>query len=92
MAPLLIVDLGIFAVAVVYTVFGNLVVLVLLLRRGVAIRMVWAGVPGYLYQRCLSAEPPVNAGLRRFALSTGIAYLIAFVTVIPLVGSSGSIQ
>jgi len=87
----LIVILSIFAVAVAYGVLGNLVVLVLLLRLGVPLRVVWSGIPGYLYQRCLAAQPPVTAALRRFALSTDIALLVALVTGIALIALPGSI-
>ena len=70
-----------FVAAVVVAALGNVVVYVLLRRRGVPIRFIWAGTPFYLYGLCVRAQPPVSAHLRRFALVTNIAFIAA----IPLV-------
>jgi len=66
-----------FAMGVVYAVVGNAVVYVVLLRRKVPVRAIWAGVPSYLYRVCANADPKVGAGLRRFALSTDVALVLS---------------
>ena len=81
-APLFVI--AAFAISVVYAVFGNVLVYVLLARRGIAMRFMWVGTPGYLYRLCMGAEPPVSAWLKRFALSTNIAFVVAMVLGIGL--------
>jgi len=66
-----------FAMSVVYAVIGNAVVYVVLLRRKVPIRAIWAGVPTYLYRACANADSKVGTALRRFALSTDVALAIS---------------
>jgi hypothetical protein len=75
-----------FAVSLVYAVLGNGLVYVLLARRGVAMRSMWVGTPGYLYRLCVGAEPPVRAWLKWFALSTNIVFVVAMVLGIGLAG------
>jgi hypothetical protein len=65
--------------AVVTAVFGNALVYVLLSRRGVPIRFMWAGTPFYLYKLCVRAQPPVRRSLCRLALVTNVAFIAAFV-------------
>jgi len=74
-----------FALSVVYAVIGNAVVYVVLLRRKVPIRAIWAGVPTYLYRACANADSKVGTALRRFALSTDVALAISAVLAIGLV-------
>lgn len=65
-----------FGLGVAYAVVGNALVLFALTRRNVPIQFLWAGTPGYLYRRCVSEK--VGIGLQRFAFSTNVALLIAF--------------
>ena len=74
-----------FALGVVYAVIGNAVVYVVLLRRKVPVRSIWAGVPTYLYRVCATADSKVGTALRRFALSTDVALAISAVLAIGLV-------
>ena len=73
-----------FAASVVYAVIGNAVVYLLLVRRKVALRKLWAGTPGYLYTQCVRSNGAVGPLLTRFALSTDIAFVLAFIFAIPL--------
>jgi hypothetical protein len=77
-----------FAVAVLYAVLGNVAVYIVLMRRGVPVRSMWAGTPGYLYRVCARADGIVGAALRRFALSTNIAFLLAFLFALGMMGST----
>lgn len=72
-----LIALVVFVGSVLYAVLGNLFVYVALLRRGVAVRSMWVGMPGYLYRLCISSGLPPDAPLVRFARSTGFAYLVA---------------
>ena len=74
-----------FALSVVYAVVGNAVVYVVLLRRKVPVRSIWAGVPTYLYRVCAHADSKAGTALRRFALSTDVALAISAVLAIGLV-------
>jgi hypothetical protein len=74
-----------FALSVVYAVVGNAVVYVVLLRRKVPVRSIWAGVPTYLYRVCANADSKVGTALRRLALSTDVALAISAVLAIGLV-------
>jgi hypothetical protein len=74
-----------FALSVVYAVIGNAVVYVVLLRRKVPVRSIWAGVPTYLYRVCANADSKVGTALRRLALSTDVALAISAVLAIGLV-------
>ena len=76
---------SIFVFCVVYAVFGNLVVYLILSRRGVPMRFMWAGTPTYLYRVC-AKSPDVGVALRRFAASTNIAFVVAMLFVIFLAG------
>ncbi len=70
----------IFALSVLYAVLGNAIVRVILRRRGVPVRWLWAGTPGYLYRVCAQATPTVGNHLRGFAYSTDVAWLIAMIS------------
>jgi hypothetical protein len=59
-------------ISVVYAVFGNVAVYLLLLRRHVPMKSLWAGAPGYLYRLT-----PGGTALRRFALTTNVAFVVA---------------
>jgi hypothetical protein len=65
------------ALSVTYSVIGNAVVLLMLIRRRTPLRFLWAGTPFYLYGICNRANPPTSRALRGFALSTNIALLLA---------------
>jgi hypothetical protein len=73
-----------FAAAVITAVFGNLLVYVLLTRRGVPVRFLWSGTPFYLYKLCVRAQPPVRPSVCRLALATNVAFIAAFVLGIVL--------
>ena len=60
---------------IAYAVLGNVLVLLALMRRNVPLNFMWAGIPGYLYRRCIGAD--VGTALTRFALSTNVALLVA---------------
>ena len=75
-----------FVICVVYAVLGNVVLLFLLQERDVPFTFMWAGVPGYLYRRAVQAG--VAGGLRWFACSTVIAFVLAF--PLGMVASGGS--
>lgn len=75
----------IFTVSAAYAVLGNVAVYLALTRRNVPLRFIWAGTPGYLYRICV-ASPAVSPGLCRFALSTNVAFIIACVASIPIIG------
>jgi len=76
----------VFLLSVLYAVLGNTVVYVILIRRKVPLRSLWAGTPGYLYRVCKEATPIVSTGLQRFAFSTNIAFLVAMVLGVSLAG------
>jgi len=76
----------IYAIVGVYAVLGNFVAYVMLASRGVPMRFFFAGVPGYLYRACVRAGPAVSINLRRFCLSTGVAFLAATLLGLGLVG------
>jgi hypothetical protein len=71
-----------FAVCVVYGVIGNAIVLFALVRRKTPMRLMWTGVPFYLYGLCNRSSPPVSRALTGFALSTNIALLLAIPALI----------
>jgi hypothetical protein len=62
-----------------YALLGNLMVYGILNRRKVQLSSLWAGTPGYLYRVCARETEVVGPTLRRFALSTNIAFLMAMV-------------
>lgn len=68
-----------FTITVAYSVLGNAVLYLILRRRGIPLRFMWSGTPGYLYGVCRHSKPPLPRALTGFALS---AY-IAFILVIP---------
>ena len=61
---------------ITYAVLGNAFVLLALMRRNVPLNFMWAGIPGYLYRRCIGAD--VGTALTQFALSTNVALVVAF--------------
>jgi hypothetical protein len=69
----------IFALSVAYAVFGNVAVYVALARRKVPMRLMWSGTPGYLYRVCVQSSA-VSIGLRRFAFSVNVAFVIAILS------------
>ena len=75
----------VFAVSVVYAVLSNTVIYVMLVHRKVPLRHIWAGTPGYLYRVCAETQS-VGPIMRRLAYSTNVAFLIAFLVGIVLVG------
>ena len=76
----------VFAVSSLYAVFGNVAVYLILSRRRVPMRSLWAGTPGYLYRVCKEATPVVGTSLQRFAFSTNIAFLVAMILGVGLAG------
>jgi hypothetical protein len=80
--------LFLFVLTVGYAVIGNAVVYVVLARRKVPVRFMWAGTPTYLYKVCVGAESTVGAGLRRFAFTTNVVLVAAFLIVLCLAGTS----
>ena len=78
--------LGAFVVCGVYAVFGNVVVYITLVRHGIPVRFMWAGTPGYLYRICATPNPALGPGLRRFALSTNIAFVVAMILGVSIGG------
>ena len=77
-----------FAICVAYAVLGNAAVYVVLLRRQVPVRALWAGTPGYLYRTCVDNPHTVSVAVRRVAFSTIIAFLIAMFLALFLFGFS----
>ncbi len=75
-----------FALSVLYAVLGNAIVYCILVRRGVPVRFLWAGAPGYLYRVCAEATPSVGMHLRRVAYSTNVAFLVAALLGLYLAG------
>jgi hypothetical protein len=73
-----------FALSGVFSVLGNALVCVLLRSQGVPVRFMRAGQPFYLYGLCNRAEPPVAPYLRRLALASNIAWIVAFLLAVPL--------
>jgi hypothetical protein len=76
----------VFAISVSYAVIGNATVLWILIRRGVEVRFLWSGTPGYLYRICAQNASAAGKGLRRFALSTNIAFIVAILAAFYLAG------
>ena len=79
--PVLIVP---FILCVLLAVFGNLFVYFALLRARVPLRHLWAGTPGYLYRVCLGAKSTVNSRIRRLALTSSVAFVLALLLAVPL--------
>ena len=73
-----------FVAAVLFATVGNAVAHVLPSRRGVAVKFFWSGTPFYLYGLCNRAQPPVPPLLRRLALATNLALIVAFLLAVPL--------
>ena len=69
---------NLFVLCLSYAIVGNAIAYVILARRGIPVRFLWAGTPGYLY-RVSSEDPRAGASLRRYCLSTNIAFVLAFV-------------
>jgi hypothetical protein len=67
----------VFALSITYAVVGNVVVLLILIRRRTPFRFIWAGTPLYLYGICNRSTPPTSRALTGFALSTNIALFVA---------------
>jgi hypothetical protein len=82
----MIAYLLIFAIVGVYAVLGNFIAYLMLLSRGIPMRPFFAGVPGYLYRICVVAGPSVSINLRRFCLSTSVAFLAAGLLGLGLAG------
>jgi hypothetical protein len=76
--------LVLFAAAVLTAVVGNLLVHIMLRRRGVAVNFMRSGIPFYLYGQCVRAQPPVESSLRNLALAANIALIAGFVLGIAL--------
>jgi len=76
----------VFAISIGYAVIGNAAVLWILIRRGVQVRFLWSGTPGYLYRICAENTSTVGKGLRGFALSTNIAFIVAALAALYLAG------
>ena len=72
-----------FVFSVLYAVLGNLVVYLILSRRQIPMRFVWAGTPTYLYRVCRQT-PEVGLKLRRFAASTDVAFVFAMVLLLSI--------
>lgn len=79
---------SVFAISTLYAGLADSVVYALLVRRGAKPRILWAGTPGYLYRVCARSGPLVGAGLRRLALSAGVASLAAIASGIWFVAVS----
>jgi hypothetical protein len=79
-----------FGAAVLVATVGNALVYVLLSRRGVPVRFMWAGTPFYLYAMCVRAQPPVRGALRGLALTTNIAFIAALLLAFTLPSSGDS--
>ena len=67
-----------FVLLVAYAVFGNIAVYFILIRRGVPVRFIRAGTPGYLARLCAENTPAAGPGLIWFARSTNIAFIACF--------------
>jgi hypothetical protein len=81
--PMRDVVLALFEVSAIYIAGSVLAVFTTLRRRGVPVSYVFAGFPGYLYRRAVEAG--VEVALRRFALSTTLAYVFALILAVILV-------
>ena len=75
----------IFVLSIVYAVLGNVVVYLILSRRKVPMRSMWAGTPTYLYRVCRQS-PVVGVVLCRFVASTNVAFIVAMLLLIFLGG------
>jgi hypothetical protein len=81
---IVIAGMSLFGFSVLYAVLGNAAVYFILRHREVPMRSIWAGTPGYLYRVCCGTSV-AGLGLRRFALSTNIAGLLAFLLGLALI-------
>ena len=71
--------LGTFATCVFIAVVGNLLVHLVLIRRGIPVDFFRAGTPFYLYGICGGEPARVGPLLRGLALLTNLAFIAAFV-------------
>ena len=77
--------LAIFVFSALYAVISNIIVYSALKRRKIPLPFGRSGMPGYLYRVC-AKEPTVGTALRRFAFSTNVAYVIAFLSGLGIAG------
>jgi hypothetical protein len=75
-----------FVLSVTYAVLGNAIVCLVLIRRKVSLSFFLAGTPGYLYRVCAQAGPVVGTPLRRFAWTTNVAFALAAMLGLGLIG------
>jgi len=70
--------LGGFAICVFIAVVGNLLVHLVLIRRGIPVDFFRAGTPFYLYGICGAEPARVGRLLRGLALLTNLTFIAAF--------------
>lgn len=63
-------------VGVPYVLIGNVLVVNMLRRNGIAVSLFLSGTPGYVYSLCKENEDKVGVGWRRFALSQIYVFLL----------------
>jgi hypothetical protein len=73
-----------FVAAVAFAAIGNAIAYILLVRRHLPVRFIWAGTPFYLYRICVRSNPPVPTLLRWFTLATNVAFIAACILAISL--------
>lgn len=76
-----------FAASVAYAGAGNALIAGILCRRRIPFRSIWAGTPFYLYGVCIRMSPD-SRGLRLFALTTDVAFVLALPLGVWLLTSS----
>ena len=69
------------ALSGLYAIFGNIVVYVVLIDRKIPVSFMWSGTPFYLYRVCGREPDKTGIVLKRFALSTNIAFFLTFALV-----------
>ncbi len=77
-----------FVLSVAYSVVGNAMVYVMLVRRKVSLSFMWSGTPGYLYRKCVTSPDVVGNALTRFAFSTVASFLVVPVAAIGFFATS----
>jgi hypothetical protein len=82
--PLRSVMMIVFGLSILAGVLGNFFVYLALVRRGVPVRHLWAGTPGYMYRVCVRNESVIGVPIRRMAFGSHIALVLSFVLVFPL--------
>ena len=65
-----------------YAIIGNVAAYVLMSRRGVPMKSVWAGTPGYLYKACRDSDVDSGCTARFLAFTSSLAFLIGFPWVV----------